>query len=100
MQPRPMADTSRLLFPSLRFFITLSFLLVNWALLRGCLRTLVFAPASGWNSFPSAESANEGVSVLVSEKVRSFIPLEHGVIETVATHVTTTPSPNALAAPP
>jgi hypothetical protein len=41
------------------------------------------APAGGWNSFPRAESANEGAGVLVSEKVGSFIQFEDGVIEIV-----------------
>jgi hypothetical protein len=36
-----------------------------------------------------AESANERVSVLVSEKVGSFIQLEDGVIEVVASKLVT-----------
>jgi hypothetical protein len=38
---------------------------------------------------PIAESANEGVSVLVSEKVGSLIQLEDGVIEIVASKLVT-----------
>jgi hypothetical protein len=41
-------------------------------------------PASRWNPLPSAESTNEGVSVLVSEKVSSFIQLENGIVEIAA----------------
>jgi hypothetical protein len=49
----------------------------------------LFSPASGWNSFASAESTNEGVSVLVSEKVCSFIHFEDGVVEIVASKLVT-----------
>jgi hypothetical protein len=48
-----------------------------------------FPPASGWNSFPPAECANEGVSVLVSQEVGTFMQLEHGVIEIVASKLVT-----------
>src|SRR3981081_3073404 len=102
MQPRPMADTSRLPFPSLRFFIaspSKSFSL-HWAQLRCCPGTLLFAPTGGWDSFPSAESANKGVSVLVSKKVGSFIQLEDGIIEIVASKLVTGFFENALKAGP
>jgi hypothetical protein len=49
----------------------------------------LLAPSSRWNSLPSAESANEGVSVLISEKVGSFVQLEDRVIEIVASQLMT-----------
>src|ERR1035437_2622755 len=88
MQPSPMADTSKLLFPSLRFCIVSPYK-SNWSRLRCCPCTLLFAPSSRWNSLPSAESANEGVSVLISEKVSRFIQLKNGVIEIVASQLMT-----------
>src|SRR2546428_12844643 len=66
MQPSPRAETSRLLFPSLRFCIAIPS--TNGRRLRRCLCPLFFTPASGRNSFPSAESANEGACVLISEE--------------------------------
>ena len=45
---------------------------------------LSFAPASRWNSFPRAESANKGVGVLISEKIGCFTQFEGGIIEVVA----------------
>jgi hypothetical protein len=39
--------------------------------------------------FPSAESTNEGVSVLVSQEVGSFIQFEDGVVEIVASKLMT-----------
>jgi hypothetical protein len=50
---------------------------------------LFLAPASGWNSFPRAESTDEGARVLVSQKVGSFIQLENGVVEIVASKLVT-----------
>jgi len=49
----------------------------------------LLSPASGWNSFPSAKSANEGVGVLVSEKIGGLIQLEDGVVEIVARKLVT-----------
>src|SRR2546427_3696536 len=101
MHPSPMADTSRLLFPSVRFCIATPYKLVslqNLAQLRCCPCTVFLAPAGWWNSFPRAESANEGVSVLVSEKVGSFIQFEDGVIEIVASKLVTGLFLNALEA--
>jgi hypothetical protein len=49
----------------------------------------LFAPSSRWNSLPIAESANEGVSVLISEKVGSFIQFEDRVIKIVASKLMT-----------
>src|ERR1039458_3210780 len=94
MQPSPRADTSKLLFPSLRFCIVSPYK-SNWSRLRCCPCTL-FAPSSRWNSFPSAESANEGVSVLVPEKVGGFIQLEARVIKIVASELVTGFFENAL----
>src|ERR1700722_15891891 len=79
MQPKPKADSSKLLFPSFRFCIVSPYK-SNWSRLRCCPCTLLFALSSRWNSLPSVESANEGVSVLISEKVGSFIQFEDRVI--------------------
>src|SRR6516162_11669950 len=82
MQPRPIADTSRLLLPSLR--LCMNSPSTKGARLRYCSCALFFAPASRWNSFPRAESADEGVGVLISEKIGRFTQLENGIIEVVA----------------
>src|SRR5947207_14174705 len=50
MQPRPMADTSRSLFPSLRFCIISPS--TFGTRLRRCVCPVFFAPLGGWNSFP------------------------------------------------
>src|SRR6202007_819416 len=99
MQPRPMTDHSRLFLPSSRFFIASPYK-TNWARLRRCPCPLLFAPAGRWDPFPSAEGAHEGVSVLVSEQVSSFIQLEDGVIEIVASKLVTGFVENALEARP
>jgi len=57
---------------------------VHWAQLECCPCTVFLAPAGGWNSFPRAESAHEGVGVLVPENVGSFIQFKDGVVEIVA----------------
>jgi hypothetical protein len=49
----------------------------------------LFAPASWRNPLPRSESANEGVSVLIPEKVGSFIQFEDGVIEIMASKLVT-----------
>src|SRR6266699_2144817 len=96
MQPNPRAETSRLLFPSLRFCITSPFR--AGVRLRHCVCTLLLAPASGWNPFPRAESTNEGVCVLISEKIGSFVQLEDGVVEIVASKLVTRFLQNTLEA--
>src|ERR1035441_9147979 len=103
MQPRPMAETSRLLFPSVRFCIASPYKLVFLEIgsqLRCCSCTVFLPPASRWNPLPSAESTNEGVSVLVSEKVSSFIQLENGIVEIAASKQVTSFVSNALKAGP
>ena len=70
----------------------------NTVMTLSCRCTLHFAPASRWNSFPSAESANEGISVLISEKVSRFIQLENGVVEIVASKLVASFFQNALEA--
>jgi hypothetical protein len=50
----------------------------------------------GWYSFPSAERANEGVSVLVPEQVGGFIQLEDRVAEIMASQLVAGFIENAL----
>jgi len=59
------------------------------AQLRCCPRRLLFAPASRRNSFPTAQSANERVSALVSPKLDSFLQFEDGVVAIVASKLMT-----------
>jgi hypothetical protein len=47
------------------------------------------APRGGRNAFPAAKRADKGVSVLISEKVGSFVQLEDRVIEIVASQLMT-----------
>src|SRR5215469_4405040 len=62
--------------------------------------TLLFAPAGRRNTFPRAEGANKRISVLVSEKVGSFIQLEIRIIEIVASELMTGFVEHALEAAP
>src|SRR5579875_326248 len=101
MQPRPRAETSRLLFPSVRFCIFTpgdvfgGIGLWNCGLpgscvvlrLRGCGGSMRFSPVAGGNALPGAEGADERVCVFVAEEIGGLVQLKDRVAEVVAGHL-------------
>ena len=59
---------------------------------------MCFTPVPWRNAFPTAESANKGVCVLISEKVGGFVQFKDGVAQIMASHLMTRLVEHALKA--
>src|SRR5260370_35364433 len=89
MQPRPIAETSRLLFPSLRFCMTSPFeLSFSWSDRATLLPLRGFARASERAELlPSAKSPDRGISILIPQEVGSLIQLEDRIVGILASRL-------------
>src|SRR5580704_19302524 len=107
MRPSPSAETSRPPSPKVRFFIgspcvnlavclrgnsssqDRSEELVGFRSDGGTCHFLRLSPILRRHSLPGAESAREGVGILVAEKIGSLCQLQDRVAEVVACHLMT-----------
>src|SRR5271165_7334568 len=101
IQPRPSAETSSPLFPSIRFFISSPVVtsilgkavqstdrgLVGFRAAGGIRGSLGLSPILRWHPLPSTESPPEGIGILVTKEVCSLRQFQHRIAEVIPGHL-------------
>src|SRR5271157_2504430 len=101
IQPRPSAETSSPLFPSIRFFISSPVVtsilgkavqstdrgLVGFRAAGGIRGSLGLSPILRWHPLPGTEGPRERVRIFVTEKICGFRQFEYRIAEVVPGHL-------------
>src|SRR5271166_4970669 len=101
IQPRPSAETSSPLFPSIRFFISSPVVtsilgkavqstdrgLVGFRAAGGIRGSLGLSPILRWHALPGTEGPRERVRIFVTEKVCGFRQFEYRIAEVIPGHL-------------